>query len=254
MKITSLSPSMVNQYLKCPRSFYYNYALKLPWLPNHYLAFGAAFHETLRENYWQKIQTAEDLPVDLLADFFRDDLEYRDVDWSAQSKDVTKDEGIQTVRAYQKKVAPKVQPKHVEYAFQMEVTGRDWQISGKIDLINDNLLVMENKTTGRRVSKPKPDHVFQTGVYTSALRKQNGNPELRARIDYSIRGSDAFYSFPIHYDDSLEKNVLTTFDQVARGIQLEVWPANRIGNYLCSRRYCNFWNQCEQDCGGRVAE
>ncbi len=252
MKIISLSPSMVNSYLQCPRKAYYNYALKLPWLPNHYLAFGSAFHETLRENYYQKIQTSKDLPVDLLTDFFAEDLEYRDTDWSEQSLDETKDQGVETVRAYQQKIAPGVQPSHVEHAFTMEVIGRDWQIRGKIDVIQEDLTPRETKTTSKRVYKPKPDHVFQVGVYTAAWRQQTKLPELQAQIDYSMRGSDEIKSFPVEFGDTLSKNVLTTFYQVARGMEAEVWPANR-GHHYCTRRFCDFWGTCEKDCGGTVA-
>ena len=73
MRVESLSPSMVNTYIKCGRQFYYQNCLRLPALPNHYLTFGSAFHETLRENYYQKIRTFRDLPTDLLTDFFAED-------------------------------------------------------------------------------------------------------------------------------------------------------------------------------------
>jgi CRISPR/Cas system-associated exonuclease Cas4 (RecB family) len=253
MKTASLSASMVNSYLKCPRSFYYNYALKLPWLPNHYIAFGAAFHETLRENYWQKIESSKDLPLDLLQDFFAEDLEYRDADWSQQSMSETKDQGVKTIKAYQQKVAIKTQPTHVEHEFVMAVTGRDWNIRGKIDLIDEHLTVTETKTTGRRVYKPKPDHVFQTSVYTAAWQQQTKRFDLPAKISYSLRGADEINSFPIEFDDTLARNVLTSFAQVARGIEAEVWPANR-GHIYCTKRFCYFANQCEKDCGGTVAE
>jgi len=258
MRILSLSPSMVNTYLKCPRQFYYSYALRLPRLPNHYLAFGSSFHETMRENYFQKISTKKDLPVDLLTDFFVEDLEYRDVDWSEQSLDKTKDDGVITVRAYQEKVARRTQPLAVEQAFNMEINGRDWNITGKIDLIADNddgwNVVRENKTTGHSVSKPKPDHVFQISTYAVARMKETGAPFIGARIDYSLRGKNKICSMPVMFDENVDKYILSTFDQVARGIQLEVWPANRVGNYLCSRKYCSHWGRCEEDCGGRVAD
>ncbi len=253
MKITTLSPSMVNSYLTCARKFFYNYVEKLSGLPNHYLAFGSAFHETLRENYYQKIRTEKDLPIDLLTDFFAEDLECRDVDWNGQTLSETKDEGVKTIRAYQQKVAPRVQPAHVEHQFSMYVVGRDWMITGKIDLIDSDLTVFETKTTKRKVNKPKPAHLFQTAVYTAAFRAQMNLPDLASRIDYSFRGSDEVKSFPVQFDDTIGKYVLTTFDQVARGIEAEMWVPNR-GHHYCTKRFCDFSNQCEIDCGGRVAE
>lgn len=254
MQIRSLSPSMVNSYINCGRRFYYENCLKLPRIPNHYLAVGSAFHETLRENYYQKVQSARDLPLDLLTDFFVEDLEYRDVDWSGDvGLSEAKDEGVGIVRSYQKAIAPTVQPALVEYAFDMAVKGRSWSISGKPDVIDSKNVVLENKTTSRKPYKPKRDHIFQTGTYTVAIRKLLDLPDMTARIDYSLRGKGTVHSFPVEFNGNTEKGVLSTFDAVADGIQKELWIPNRYGN-LCSRKYCSFWGQCEKDCGGKVAE
>lgn len=254
MKITSLSPSMVNTYMICQRKFYYSYALKLPRLPNYMMAYGSAFHEMARENYFQKIRTEKDLPVDLLTDLFAEDLEFRDTDWSEQSLDKTKDEGVKTLRAYMQTIAPSVHPAHVEHAWTMKIKNRDWVISGKTDLVTDQDQVVELKTTGRKVSKPKPGDAFQTGVYVVGWRQQTGLKTVQGRIDYALRGKDEIISLPVVFPESNLKIVLTTFDQVARGIQNEIWIPNRTGTYLCSRKYCSFWNECEKDCGGRVSD
>lgn len=253
MKISSLSSTMVSMYLSCPYKFYCNYALRLPWIPNPNLAFGSAFHEMARENYYQKVQSGKDLPAELLECFFAEDLEYRDVEWtSEQSLDKMKDQGVKTVRAYQQKVAPSIHPQLVEHAWTMEV-GRPWVVSGKTDLVTVENQVRELKTTGKKIYKPWESQYLQAATYTLAWRQQSGLKDVQAQIDYAIRGEDVVFSFPLEFGDSLGKLVLTTFQQVARGIKAEVWPANRGGSYLCSRKYCDFWNQCEEDCGGTVA-
>lgn len=254
MKIRSLSPSMVNAYLGCQRRFYYEYCLKLPRLPNHYLAFGLAFHRTVEENYFQKIRTEKDLPVNLLTEFFVQDLKTRDADWSQQSQSKTLDQGVATVRSYQKEIAPKVQPREVEYAFNMELLNRDWSIRGKADVIDQDFKVHEHKTTGRRVSVPKPEHVFQVQVYATAYQRQAQLPQIQAQIVYSLRGRDGACSFDLDFDDSSLHHILTVFDEVATGIELERWMPRRIANMYCKRRYCSFWNECEKDFPGRVAD
>lgn len=255
MNIQSLSPSMVNTYRKCPRQFYYSYCLQLQRRSNAFLAFGSSFHAMAEENYFQKKETQKDLPIDLLTDFFRDDLHYRDdVDWEEQeqSLDDTKDQGVKTVRAYQEKVAPLIQPKLVEHTWNVEVKNRPWSISGKIDLIDDNDMVVDLKTTGRKLSKPRQEHVFQIGVYTMAWRMQTGKDDAQGRLDYAVRGKADTFSHQVNFGEDLGKRVLAEFDDVAKWIQREAWPGFR-GHYLCSRKYCDFWDQCEKDCGGTVA-
>ena len=256
MIVTSLSPSMVNRYRQCPRKFYYDYCLKLPRSGNAFMAFGSSFHAMAEENYYQKVRTQKDLPIDLLTDFFAEDLECRDdVDWKEQEQTLeqTKDQGVLTVRGYQQKVAPLIQPKLVEHVWSMEVNNRDWVISGKTDLIDSNDLVIDLKTTGRRLSKPKADHRFQISTYVMAWKARTGGNGVGGRLDYAIRGKDEVISLPVAFNtDTLAQNVVSTFDNVAKCIQREWWPVSR-NHYLCSRKYCSFWNECEKDCGGTVA-
>lgn len=254
MKITSLSPSMVNTYRICARRFFYSEVARLPFVPGPDLAFGASFHETTRETYWQKRESEKDLPIDLLTDFFCEDLECRDVDWSTKSRDKTKDEGVISVRSYMQRIAPGIQPLHVEHQWSMKVKHRDWRISGKTDLITDRNNVVDIKTTGRRVNVAKPDHVSQIATYVMAWRQQIGLDEVQGCLDYAIRGKDEVCSIPVNFNGDLSRSVLTTFDDVAYWIQREAWPASRRGNYLCSRKYCSFWVTCEADCGGRVKD
>jgi len=253
MNITSLSPSMVQSYIKCSWGFQYEHIAKLPRISKPVLAIGSAVHETIRENAYQKVRTAKDLPESLLTDFVAEDIEYRDVDWSTQSLSSAKDQAVVCVKAYRQKMAPKVQPFLVEWTFNMKVVKRDWNIAGKVDLITNKNLVIDHKTTKGQMAKPKPDHVFQLGVYTLAVRQQAGLDDVQGQIDYYPRGKPDAYSRSVEFGEGLAKEVLSTFDQVATGIQREVWIANRQ-HYLCSRKYCSFWNQCEKDCGGRVRD
>jgi len=254
MNITSLSPSMVNTYRKCPRQFYYDYCLRLPRRSNFSMAFGSSFHKTAEENFWQKVRTQKDLPIDLLTDFFVEDLEYRDdVDWKEQSEslDDMKAQGVKTVKAYQEKVAPGVQPQVVEHLWSMEVGNRDWVITGQTDLITDDDLVIDLKTSGRRLSKPRPEQVFQVSTYAMGWKAQTGRPGIHGRLDLAIRGKEETISLDVELQDT--QSVVSTFDNVAMSIQREWWPVFR-NHYLCSRKYCSHWEICEQDCGGTVAQ
>lgn len=262
MTIDSLSASMVNTYRQCPYKFYCSYCLKLPRRSNAFLAFGSSFHRMCEENFWQKRQTRKDLPTGLLTDFFANDLEYTDdVDWKEQDQtlEATKDQGVKTVRAFQEKVAPGIQPVEVEHLWSMEVGGRDWLITGKTDVLTKDD-VDEIKTTGKRPSKgkdgqyiPKPDHLLQVETYVMARRAQMGRQDIQGRLRYALRGKEETISLPVEFGPDLAQRVVSTFDNVAKCIQLEWWPVFR-NHYLCSRKYCSFWEQCEKDCGGRVKD
>ena len=254
MNITSLSASMVNCYGQCPYKFYCTYCERLPRMGNAYTAFGSSFHRTAEENFWQKVNSHKDLPTDLLLDFFRDDLHYTDdVDWKEQpeSLDDMKDQGVKTVRAYQEKVAPGIQPQVVEHVWSMEVGGRDWVISGKTDLVDADDLVIDLKTTGRKIKKPRDDQALQVSTYAMAWKAQTGRSDVQGRIDYALRGKAETFSLDVALSDA--QSVVSTFDNAAMCIQREWWPPFR-SHYLCSRKYCSFWEACQDDCGGQVKE
>jgi hypothetical protein len=218
------------------------------------LALGLSFHNTVKENAYQKVNSGKDLSAGLLKCFFAEDLEHSEVDWSDQSLDTTKDQGVVCVDEYRYKMAPKTQPAFVEYKFRMDVIGRAWKIKGKVDLITDEEVIVDHKTTTGTLKAPKPEHVFQIGVYALAIQKQAGNRAVSAQVDYYPRGKPAAYSRPVTVSPGFDKQMLTAFDQAAKGIKHEIWAANRTANTWCKRRYCDFWNQCEIDCGGRVPD
>lgn len=259
MNITSLSASMVNCYRKCPAQFYYSYCERLPRRSNAFLAFGFSFHAMAEENFYQKRTTHKDLPTGLLTEFFVADLEFRDdVDWKEQEQtlDQTKDQGVKTVRAFQEKVAPGIQPIEVEHLWSMEVNNRPWVITGKTDLIVAAGPI-DIKTTGTMPAKPrdgsppkpKPDHAFQVSTYAMAWKAQTGQQDVRGRIVYARRGEAQTLSVDVNLESA--QSIVTKFDNVAKWIQREAWPDFR-SHYLCSRKYCDHWERCEKDCGGEV--
>ena len=52
IQVTSaLSPSKINQWFHCPRSFWYNYMEKMKQAPNIHLAKGSVVHKVLEDFY-----------------------------------------------------------------------------------------------------------------------------------------------------------------------------------------------------------
>jgi hypothetical protein len=211
------------------------------------------------ENFFQKRTTQKDLPLDLLTDFFVEDLEFRDdVDWKEQEQtlDQTKDQGVVTVRAYQEKVAPGIQPQVVEHVWSMEVVGRDWVISGKTDLVTEDDLVIDLKTgkvPGKprdgSPRKPKQADAFQVSTYAMGWEAQTKRSNVKGRLDFAPRGKDETISVGVPLESA--QSIVSTFDSVAKCIYREWWPPFR-SHYLCSRKYCSFWPECEKDWGGAV--
>src|SRR3954470_22427661 len=67
-----LSPTQVSTYLDCSAKWWYKHALRLPERKSTNLGIGIAFHESITENFRQKIDTKEDLPNAGARALFRD--------------------------------------------------------------------------------------------------------------------------------------------------------------------------------------
>ena len=58
-----LSPTQVRCFMDCHARWWFKYNLKHPDPPNGNLALGRAVHWALTQNFTQKIETYEDLPL-----------------------------------------------------------------------------------------------------------------------------------------------------------------------------------------------
>src|ERR1043166_5753660 len=67
-----LSPSQVRCFMDCQVRWWFKYGLKYPDPPTGKMALGPAVHAALMQNFAQKLDTYEDLPVPGVLAIFRD--------------------------------------------------------------------------------------------------------------------------------------------------------------------------------------
>src|ERR1700674_6059279 len=68
----ALSPSQVRCFMDCQMRWWFKYALKCPDPLTGKMALGRAVHAALTQNFAQKVETQEDLPVIGVVALFRD--------------------------------------------------------------------------------------------------------------------------------------------------------------------------------------
>jgi len=254
MQVKRLSSSRVTTFLICPYRYYCQYCLEL-WKPaNIALAIGTVFHDTTKHNYLQKCDTYRDLPLDDVLAIFSAGFDEHEIELrQGEDRGIEKDSGIMLLAEYQSVIAYKIQPVEVEQMFTMTFSNKPWPFTGRVDLVSDDGIVIENKTTARGLNRPRDTHLLQTYGYTSAMRRKLQSPDMEARIDYGVRGKvPRILSFPVEVTEAEERYFLTLLSGVAKGIEAEIWYANRVNNNLCSQRYCRYWQECEAENGGRV--
>jgi hypothetical protein len=218
------------------------------------MTLGSAFHYGVAHNYRQKAQSHQDLPVDDVLDAFTTNFDWRkdETEWGDDDPGEFKDRGVVTLKEYQKVIAPQTQPLDVEQEFVMRFSNADYTFRGIADVITESAIV-ETKTTSRRVSAPKHDHLIQTWAYSTGIGAQR-QQDMKAHIDYAVSKQEPeMISFDLDVSDADRQFFLSVMARVARGIEAEIWIPNRNGN-LCSKKWCGFAEHCVKLAGGTVRD
>ncbi len=256
MQIGHLSVTQINMYNRCGIQYWFRYCEGVRKPPGGALTLGAAFHGGIAVNYRQKVESGQDMPIADVLDAFSTDFDNRSVDteWRGDSAPEVKDTGILLLKEYQRVVAPYTQPIEVEQQFNMTFKNKGWTFTGIIDLIDNQDTIIETKTTGRKPSNPRPEHLLQIHAYTKGYQTKEAKGVTGARIDYVVKRKEpVVVSFTPTVTESDMTFFLRLMTRVAHGIENEVWVPSR-GHNLCSRKWCGYWNECEKLMGGRVRD
>lgn len=185
-----LSVTQLRMYLRCPLQYKFRYVdgLKIP--PTSALCLGRSVHGALEDNYTQKLVTRQDLSITHLTDIFSDN-------WEQQAQEILfeedekpgkiKDQGIGMLRVYHHEVAPKVYPVYVEHGFELPIPGTDRTLKGYIDLVDEDGVIVDHKTTKRAMQERTVATDLQLTAYAFAYRGLEGRDEAGLRFDVMVR-------------------------------------------------------------------
>lgn len=246
-----LSPTQVRCFMDCQARWWFKYGLKLPDPQNGRFALGKAVHAALTENFAEKIETREDLPVIGVRALFREawavqcqETEFSDDEDPAELASC----GEALVWKYMDEVAPRIDPAAVEIRVAGEIGGVT--VQGWIDLIDTEGCIIEIKTASRRPATIAPDHKFQLATYAQLTPGANG----RARIDTLVKTKiPAIVTHSFTPGDSDYAATRKLYALAQQSMRQEVYMPNRL-SLNCSRRNCSYWRCCEREWGGEVPE
>ena len=251
----SIRVSAVNMYHDCPAKFEFTYIDKVYNPSRIALAFGTSIHNALKKNYAEKIFTKKDLSIDEITSEFSDNYDSEMVRVEIQPQDepvhFVKDAGVELLTKYQKEIAPRIQPAVVEQRIAVNWEGSSITLNGTLDLIDEDEVLIDHKTTRKAFKQMPLGYIRQLSGYNflanSAKRKVSS-----VRIDLltakSSETNTSFRHLPIEPDI---EDFLTSFSAVVKAVKAGVFMANR-NSFLCNRKYCSFWQLCEQRHKGTV--
>ncbi len=262
MKKPHLSPSTINQYLRCSAQTYFKRTVG-PKAPGIALLYGKSTDEAVNTDMEQKIDSHKDLGSDDLKDAFtsawdrdKDSTEFYANDKPEELREI----GVKAISVWVDELAPTIQPVSVQEQLKIEFPDFDYDIVQYTDVITDKKTIIDNKTAGRSISTDKrtgslivpPEHRIQLTMYGMGYEANYGESPLGLGLDYSIKNKQPKMqrvSWEPNQDD--KQLALNLIVRVADGINKEIFIPNRNA-FMCNRRMCGWWSECEANFGGKV--
>lgn len=238
-----LGASKINTYLRCPKSYEYQYVQKLPSQRSPAAAVGSTVHEIVRLAHLLRWTTDnQDEAADALTKL-----------WERVREETTDPEDPQADQSITK-AADEWLPwylhwsnKHiniaVEEGWELEVPGTGIILRGTVDRIYraaGEVVISDVKTGGRVPTEEDMATDLQLSLYAWACRQMGVHDDaveivaMRGKKSLRSRRTDAY----------LEHIVLPVHD----GIQREYFPANPGTRYGC--RFCSYEGICPIGRGG----
>ena len=177
---THFSATSLRMLSRCPEQFRNRYVLHRKERPGSALVIGSAFHDTLRFNYAQKIQTHIDLRYSDVVEYLQDavwpeciekDGGVEEIRWDdGQTPDDARHDAERITGAYYKSVVPRIQPIRAEQRFSVRVPNVRIPLIGYIDQETETEII--DTKTGKQVQR-KVDAAwrFQGSIYQLAIPK-----------------------------------------------------------------------------------
>jgi len=242
MVLGHVSPSQLDMWQRCPRSWEFRYVKGVKSPPAGALVEGRCYHKSLEVNFQQKINTLTDLPVDDCLDAFSTEWdkaisEVETVNWEDKEPGAIKNQGHSLVKSYITQVAPVVQPILVEEWYVSDVAGVTFVM--RVDLVNDVGTVIDHKTSGKSYNQTDVDKDMQASAAAFSLNRailfenhvavKTSNP--RIQIIETVRTKEDIS----WWLDASSAIVL----QMKSGI-----APPRPGGWHCSPQYCGYYSLC----------
>lgn len=245
--IEHLSYSSISKYLLCGKSFEFRYLKNESEPRSPGLVFGSVIHKTIYSYlkdgihlidawgvHWK--EEAEDGPINWGNDNPNDLFEYG-----------TKMLSTKEVKRHIKDLVPGfiLGESALEHYVELQVPAVPVPVIGYIDMIDNQMIPYDFKTSSRSWNQQRADSELQATFYIAALN-QIGLVSLPCKFKYLVFVKNKTPKVQLIETERTVQDIWRMMELVREmwgAIQKDVFmPAP--GSWVCSEKYCGFWNQC----------
>ena len=247
-----LSYSSISAYLTCGHAWRLRYLDKQPTLTSTSLVFGSAVHAAV-EAY---VQIGTDI-TELWRAAWADQMAENEgrIDWGAETPEELFNQGVRMLThggtlAMLDALRP-LSHDWIEHKVELRVPGVPVPVIGYIDIVTDDGIPGDFKTSARSWSEDKALGETQPLFYLAALNQAGYtlNPQRRFRHYVFVKTKEPKVQIIEH--SHTPGQLFWLFEMIRsvwQAIEAGVYPLNPTG-WKCAPAYCEYWARCRGRAG-----
>lgn len=249
-----LSPSQIEMYRRCGWSWKMRYIDKLKIPPGIAMLKGRAVHVGAEHNWKQKIESHEDMKrghIQQAAAAAFEGSKKGGYELTEEEKSIghskvlgeALDRTVIMSGAFADKIAPQYQPTLVEQSFKIEIPAAPYDISGRVDMVDDQNRIPDLKTSGKKKQQSEADQSIQLTTYAAGIRIKTGKPVTAVGLDVLVDTKTPQVQQLVSKRERRDFEILVNqVNAVTAGIQAGVFLPAAPGSWWCSNRFCGYFN------------
>ncbi len=215
--VITLSPSMIESYLKCPYEFYWRYVLKAPIKPNHHLIYGSAVHSGIEAFFGAKGDKSQ--KTTLAIEAFNN--KWREEGFpNAKVREELKTQGKKTLYRFCEREINEPLPKEIEKAFVLSLE-EGIRVKGRIDAFYDNPVEIRDFKTSQikdeKDAMTKLKNNFPLKVYALAILENFGKPPEKLSLNFVDFDTVVSYAPTEKVLEKTKEKILATAQKIKAG-------------------------------------
>jgi len=255
-----LSFSQANTYLRCGLQWYYRYARGERRPPGVALLVGSGTHEAVERDMRSKLDTGELLedgaPQAIASESvtrrWAEEAPVLDGEDEAAALGAAIDLAASLAACHHKHIAPHIEPTHVERELVVDSPDLGLEIVCRVD-IQTATTIHDTKTAAKAPSLGDLRSA-QFGLYRAAIMATDGHAPDRIQLDGLVKTKvPKAVSIVAEVTDADASAALERLGAVAAGIAAGVFLPADPTSWVCSPKFCGWYDTCPQGSRSAVA-
>lgn len=245
-----ITQSFLNMWADCAYAGFRRYVLGEVLPPGVAALQGTATDVAVTLGCNSVIETGKDASLEEKKDIAATIFERKKDEYKIESDDdlpSLKDQTIKLVTLHHNEIAPKLKPVSTQEAIKIDMG--DYSLAGTMDLIEENHVIADTKTSKRKYSENAVTENLQPAVYSALYKSKYGIAPTSFRYDVLIKNKAVIAQqvsgvVGVQQELLLNHHINAALLELASGMKSGVFRLAASGHWRCesSGKWCGYLN------------